>query len=294
MKTAKSGAILCMRMIKKFLYIFDIAITVLLNLLFIIFVSIPSLQEKPMRTVLGFILVIFLPGYSLIAMLFPRKNDLGWIERFVLSLGLSIAIVPLIGMTLNYTPFGISLLSNLIILSTFVISLSIGAWFRRSNLPAEKRFRIPFARLLKINLGQSNLDKYLSIILIVSIIGSCATMAYVVVKPKTGERFTEFYLLGQNGLASDYPIELTVGEEGELIIGIVNLELENVTYRLEINFTGTLIHEEQVFLIENEIWENPFTFKATKIGENHKLEFLLYKDQKIEPYRKLHLWINVK
>ena len=111
--------------------------------------------------------------------------------------------------------------------------------------------------------------------------------------PKPYERFTDFYLLGPNGIASNYPTDLKIGEEGKGIIGIVNHEYKNATYRLEINFNGSLIHEEHVFLIENEKWEILFTFQATEKGENQKLEFLLYKDQQIEAYRTLHLWINV-
>ena len=281
-------------MIKKFLNKVDLVITILLTLLFILFVSVPSLQETPVRIILGFSLVIFLPGYSLIAMLFPRKNDLGWIERTTLSFGLSIAIVPLLGVALNYTPFGIRLSPILLILSTFTISLSIIAWIRRLKLPVEERFKIPFESLLKVNLGQSALDKGLSIVLIASIIVSCATLIYVVVTPKTGERFSEFYLLGSNGLAADYPTELMGGVEGELIIGIVNHEYENVTYLLEVTFNGSLIYEEQISLIENEMWESPFTFKAIEKGENQKLEFLLYKDRQREAYRTLHLWVNIK
>ena len=139
----------------------------------------------------------------------------------------------------------------------------------------------------------SKIDKILSMILISSIIASSVVLVYVAVTPKTGERFTEFYILGPNGTASNYPTDLKVGEEGKVIIGIVNHEYENVTYRLEVNFNGSLIHKEQVFLIENEKWESPFTFKATDKGENQKLEFLIYKDQQIEAYRTLHLFISV-
>ncbi len=271
----------------------DLNLTILLTLLSIFFASVPPLNETPVRILLGLLLVLFLPGYSLIAIFFPRKEDLGWIERIALSFGMSIAIVPFLGWALIYTPFGIRLEPVLIVLSTFTISLSLIAWIRRMKLPAEERFRVPFEKILKFNLGQSFLDKGLSIVLIAAIIVSCATLTYVVVKPKAGEKFTEFYLLGPNGTASDYPTNLKVREEGNLIIGIVNQEYENITYRLEINFNGSLIHEEQLFLIENEKWEIRFTFKAMKKGENQKLEFLLYKEQQIEAYRTLHLWISV-
>lgn len=271
----------------------DLAITILLTLLFVLFVSIPSLQRTPMRSFLGVFMVLFLPGYSLIATLFPRKNDLDWIERVTISFGINIAIVPLLGLGLNYTQFGIRLSPILFVLSIFTISLSIIAWVRRLRLSSEERFRVSFERILKVNLGQSFLDKGFSIVLIMSIIFSCTTLVYVVLMPKTGEMFTEFYLLGSNGMASDYPKDLMVGEEGTFIIGIVNHEYEKVIYHLEVIFNGSLIHKKDVFLIENEKWECPFTFKSTKIGENQKLAFLIYKDQHREVYRTIHIWVNI-
>jgi len=272
----------------------DLLLTILSTLLLMLFISVPSLNDTPIRMILGLPLTIFVPGYSLVAASFPRRDILDGVERVSLSFGLSIAIVPLLGLALNYTPFGIKLIPVLMVLSTFTISLSLTAWIRRLRLPAEERYRDPFERLLKVNIGQNVLDKGLSIVLIASIIGSSATLVYVVVKPKTGERFTDFYLLGPNGTASDYPTDLKVGEEGKVIMGIVNHEYENIIYILEVNFNGTLIYKENVFLIENEKLEIPLIFKAKEKGEDQKLEFLLYKDQQIEVYRTLHLWINIK
>lgn len=271
----------------------DLKLTVLVTLLCIPFVILPKLNETPMRIIFVLPLLLFLPGYSFIVALFPKKYELGEIERGALSFGLSIAIVSMLGLALNYTLFGIRLTPILILLSLFTISLSIIAWARRMKLPAEKRFRVPFERLLKINLGQSVLDKCLSIILIASIIGSSAILVYVVVTPKTGESFTEFYLLGPNRIASDYPTVLNVGEKGKVIIGIMNQEYKNVTYLLEVNFNGLSIHKEHIFLIENEKLEITFTFKATEKGKNQKLKFILYKNQQREAYRKLHLWVNI-
>lgn len=58
------------------------------------------------RYVLGSIFVLFLPGYSLIRALFGKK-ELDNIERLALSVGLSLALVPMAGLLLNYTPWGI-------------------------------------------------------------------------------------------------------------------------------------------------------------------------------------------
>jgi hypothetical protein len=58
------------------------------------------------RYILGAIFVLFLPGYSIIKALFPGK-ELDNIERTALSMGISLAIVTLTGLILNYTPWGI-------------------------------------------------------------------------------------------------------------------------------------------------------------------------------------------
>jgi hypothetical protein len=58
------------------------------------------------RYVFGSVFVLFLPGYSLIRALFGSK-ELDNVERFALSMGLSLALVPLAGLLLNYTPWGI-------------------------------------------------------------------------------------------------------------------------------------------------------------------------------------------
>jgi hypothetical protein len=58
------------------------------------------------RYMLGSIFVVFLPGYSLTKALFPEK-EIDNIERVALSIGMSLALVPITGLLLNYTPWGI-------------------------------------------------------------------------------------------------------------------------------------------------------------------------------------------
>ena len=130
----------------------DLALVIFLTLLCTPFVLIPPLNEiSPVRIILGLPLVLFLPGYALIAALFPRKDDLDGIERIALSFGLSIAITPLLGLALNYTPFGIRLTPILIVLSVFTISFAIGAYVRRSWIPEEDRFVVDFGVLFIVD-----------------------------------------------------------------------------------------------------------------------------------------------
>jgi len=83
------------------------------------------------RYILGSVTVLFLPGYVTIETLYPREKDLGPLERLALSIGLSLAIVPLIGLVLNYTPWGIRLEPILSSLTIYVIVLVFIGSYRK-------------------------------------------------------------------------------------------------------------------------------------------------------------------
>jgi len=272
----------------------DIVLVLALSVLTLLFVLTPVLNETPLRVVFGICFVLFLPGYALIAALFPKRDDLDAVERIALSFGLSIAIVPLVGLALNYTPFGIRLVPVVLSIALLTMGLCALAHVRRMELAEDKRLDVDFRRLCAVKgelAGGSRLDRALTIVLVVAIVLAIATTVYVVVMPKQGERFTEFYILNENGMAADYPTHLVLGEQGTVIVGIVNHEYAPITYRLEIRLNGAVIHTQDVFLNDKERWEKPITFKPTKRGEHEKLEFLLYKDGKV--YRSLHLWVDV-
>ncbi|NOQ33548.1 MAG: DUF1616 domain-containing protein, partial [Methanosarcinales archaeon] len=72
--------------------------------------------------------------------LFPGKDDLDGIERIALSFGLSIAVVPLLGLGLNYTQYGIRLVPVLLGLSLFTILLALVAYIRRARISEAERF----------------------------------------------------------------------------------------------------------------------------------------------------------
>jgi len=69
-----------------------------------------------LRSALGVLFVLFLPGYAFIKTLFPStvpiptsSENMDTIERVALSFGMSLAIAPIVGLILNYTPWGIRL-----------------------------------------------------------------------------------------------------------------------------------------------------------------------------------------
>ena len=143
-----------------------------------------------------------------------------------------------------------------------------------------------------------DIDRILSIILIIAIILAIAMTVYVIVTPKQGEKFTEFYILGPEGMADDYPTDMAVGDEGEVIIGVVNHEYASITYLLEVKLNETVIGGAEICLEHGVTWEQPFFFEATEKGEDQKVEFLLYRDHNEsdetgEAYRSLYLWVDV-
>jgi len=245
-------------------------------------------------------MVLFVPGYSLIAALFPAKADLDGIERVALSFGLSIAVVPLIGLGLNYTPWGIRLVPVVVSLAIFTLAMCLAASLRRMQLQAEDRFSVPARAALdsakkELLAGSgSRLDKALSVLLVISILLSISALVYVIVTPKQGEKFTEFYILGPKGKAYDYPTAVLAGNESTVIVGVVNHEYATVNYTMEASIHNSTLIEMNITLANNQTWEEPVSYVLSRPGDSQKLQFLLYKEYNFTaPYRDLHLWVNV-
>ena len=228
------------------------------------FATIPAviLDLKATRIVLGLAFILFIPGYVLVFALFPKRDDIDVIERIALSFGLSIAVVPLVGLALNYTPWGIRLQPILASLISLVFVLSAIGWYRWKSLPVKDRFQIsidislpkaedrelysrkPKIRKLYFPKSKSkrvyfpktkiSLDNILTIALVIAIIISISLLIYVIVMPHNGERFTEFYILGPDGKAEGYPTNLSVGENGTVIVGIANHEHKPMNYTVEV------------------------------------------------------------
>jgi hypothetical protein len=111
------------------LWFWAITVLVALTTFIVFYVATPPLIY--MRYVLGSIFVLYLPGSMLIEALYPRSEDLESLERLALSIGLSLAVVPLIGLILNYTPWGIRLTPIVISLATFTETMAVLALVRK-------------------------------------------------------------------------------------------------------------------------------------------------------------------
>ena len=97
------------------------------------------------RYLLGSIFVLALPGYSFIKALFPTK-ELDNIERVALSIGMSLALVPITGLLLNYTPWGIRVTPVTLSLLALTVAFATAAVIREHQAKTLKQTHPTTAR----------------------------------------------------------------------------------------------------------------------------------------------------
>jgi uncharacterized membrane protein len=285
-------------------------------------IYLPILNETIVKPLFVIPFILIIPGYCLIAALFPKKDDISLSERIALSIGLSIAVVPLIGFGLNFTPFGIRLDPILIALTVFILVMILVAYYRRSLLSLEERFGVSFFETAGTLWNMifpkegSWVNHLISVVIALAILATVILTVYIVAVPKEGELFTEFFILGENKTASNYPDLIITGQNYPMWIGVGNHEYRNMMYTIETwtvltefdnltnsttimamdpldQFSLTLAHNETVIL--------PYTLSLNKTGYN-RVEFLLFNETVPGPEvtgsdrinrssQDLHLWV---
>lgn len=140
-----------------------------------------------------------------------------------------------------------------------------------------------------------NYDKTFSSILIILLVVAVTATIYIIVNPNPGEKFTEFYILGVDDKAGNYPTNLSLNEVGNVTIGIVNHEHSKTDYNMVTTLNGTTISSENFTLANNETKMINYSFTAINQGNNQKLEFKLYKlPDNNTVYRTVFLNLNVQ
>ena len=181
--------------------------------------AIPPLSATIARPVIGAIVVLFVPGYAFIAALFPRKTTLNNGLRLGLSFGVSIAIVPLLELALDYTRWGVRAIPTLVIIAVFTLACVAAAGIRRRRLAQDERFAVDWwawrtqqGKQTAVPSG-SSFDRVLSIVVVLAIGASLVVGGYAILVPKPVEHFTEFYLLGANDTLGNYTTNYTAGSQ---------------------------------------------------------------------------------
>ncbi|CAD6492161.1 MAG: hypothetical protein EMLJLAPB_00219 [Candidatus Argoarchaeum ethanivorans] len=277
---------------------FDLILVIIFTFLAYLFVLIPPFNQTPLRVIFSLLILLFLPGYLLISAMFPRKKELSSIERFTLSIGLSIAIFVFDGFIISITvwrfrPAPIIYSLSLILLILMLITLVV-----RLRVPKKERFSLDpsvisdfFTSLRKSKEEPSDIEKALVIALVGSIIIASGMLAYAKLTFED-EEFTALYILGEDGKAEDYPSALYILEPSSMIVGIENYEHARVDYTLKVRLGGRLLKEQKTTLSHEEKWVDKVYFTPKHPGKHMKLEFLLYRDDSTIPHRSVHLWVD--
>ena len=288
-----------------------------LDLLIIIFLSIIGVicaialpDGNALRIILGIPLLLLFPGYALVSLLWPENNKdgkgIGSLERIALSIGLSIAIIAILGLLLSYT-FGLTLISIITSNLLVLFLLSIIAYYRRSLLPISNRYCLDLTNQYLPFSSAS--EKIIAVIIVGAIVISSGVVTYMLVNPSSNINYSEFYILDINGTTDNYPINISVNDTATVLIGIVSHENSLVNYTVvsgignntEIEYINnwdniTIISNNtntarNISLNQGSMFEESFTFRFTSPGTYRVVWNLLIEGQ-ITDYR-LHMWINV-
>jgi uncharacterized membrane protein len=238
--------------------------------------------QSPVRVGLGLIVVLLVPGYALMSALFPGADDIDGVGRLALTLGLSIVAVPLVGLILNYLPWGIRLQPMLVGLSLWVLVFAGAAAVRRSRLEEGEAFALDW-RTPGFRQGS---------VLFALVLGVLLGVPALAVALRPAEQYTEFYVLGSEGQLQAYPTRLEPGESFELTFGVGNREGRPMRYRLSVPFDAERASVLTPTIEAGERWEETLMIVAPTATGRTRLPFELYRLEDEEPYRSLHLFVT--
>lgn len=255
-----------------------------------------SVLFMSMRILAGLVVVLFWPGYCLQAAVFPRRRELEDRERVALSFGLSIGVVAVMAPVLDRLPWGVRVGPVVIGYALFMlICTGVGA-YRRRNIPEADRY----CGIKSMNVADwwkhtdASVRKAYAV-QAVAVLGGVGVMIANMIVPHPGEQYSEFYIVGADGLAEGFIQEVRVGERVEVRCGIGNHEGAAAEYRLEVRQDGELIGRGGSFSLQDgEVLEAAVEFAAAREGDDVKIEFWLIRDADERPYRRLELWMDVR
>lgn len=253
----------------------------------------------PLRVPLGFLFIFFIPGYALVSALFPRGGALdngitnglllSPLERIVLSVGLSLALVPLVGLGLTLVSQPLGLRSVLFSLGSLTVGGVTVAAIRRFRTPARERFHVTPVRALSRTVRYSTANA-VNLLLVFAIALAVAGIGVAVLDSGDGDRYTELSILGEDEdgeLGVDnLPAEITVEEPEPLHVTVTNHEHEAVDYTVvvllqELDENGNVVESDEldrfVFaLAHGDQLVHEHEVEPTLTGDNLRLTYLLY------------------
>jgi uncharacterized membrane protein len=269
----------------------DMKIVLVVILMSIFFILVPL--SMILRMLFSLLLLLFVPGYALVSVLFPRRGMLTGIERLTLSVVMSIAITILDGFILHYTIWCVRTTPIVLSLSGLSALMLLLAFSVRMRLLESESFDFDLSAFLvrlKAEEKPTGIEKAVIVAFIIAICVACGIMIHAKLTfPE--DHFTSFYILGEDGKIGNYTTDLYLGAKQSTIVGIENHEGKMVNYTLKVMLTGSEVAKRELSLENGDKKLEDVSFDVTCVGPRMKLEFLLFKEHEKEPYRTLHLWV---
>jgi len=288
----------------------------------------------PGRVLLAAPLFVFLPGYAILSALAPasdgvdhsvtsttrlRRRGLSWFERCTLSIAGSLALLPLVGVSMAAANVAYTTQNVLVVLLSVVVAGFAVGLVRRTGLPAETRYAPPVNRWRTEARGAffdtTRGDAALNVVLVIVVVAAMTGFAYGLAAPPRDESYTEAAILNDdNGslVTGNYTQTVRQGQPFDFILSVENEEgiAENYTAvvvleRVRDTGDGLVVLERNELartsdaVADGETWREPMSVTPQLLGRNLRLDVLIYRgDAPATATRRtadqhLTLWVTV-
>jgi uncharacterized membrane protein len=271
-------------------------------------------------TVLGVAFLVLVPGYAVVAALFPSgasaggeagREPLSRIERLALAIATSLSLTIVVGVALNFTIWSITRPTMLGILGGISLAGGIVALIRRRRTrTCDPAATISVQRRIPAGDTTTAANLAVGIALLVVLV----SVTLVAATSQKGETYTEFGLLSKtnNGsfTASGYPDSLSAGNSSTLYFTVENEERRPVSYVVVVQMDrvsdgGTVTERATLDTYRKQVqpgerWQQRDDVTPALSGEDVRLTYLLYRGERPEhptvenAYRELHVWMDVQ
>ncbi len=225
----------------------------------------------PLMRALGALpLVLFLPGYAVTAACLPQRS-LARVERLLISLGLSVAITVLLGLTLYWAGVSLQTVTWAIALAlTTVVACGI-AWRRQPAAAGEKSATSPAIKLRLRDLVWMGLA--------VAISGAAIGIARL---PSPASGVSGYTLLWMTPASNE--------NTENYQLGITSQEFATMTYRLQVMVDGRVVRDwPELKLAPGTTWTSPIVLPTDQLRAG-SIEAALYRlDNPNVIYRQVQL-----
>lgn len=245
-------------------------------------------ETNVVRAAIAIAAVLFVPGFVTLTALYPHPEEVRPHERAVLAFGLSLAVVSLVGLGLNFSPWGIRpvpFMGALALWDGATCGVAILRRRGRARMVDVTARRAAWRSAGRLVLPAASLGA--------AVLGALVIMALLGNPPQ--EQFTEFYLQGPNGSIKGLPGLVRIGDQILVRLTVVNREGSAQLYRIEPVLGEHLLPSIEIGdLGDGAVWKRVLSFQAIGTTDRTTLRFDLYRGTESEPYRSLALQLEVR